>query len=245
MRKLKDAIIESSALISIDYTTDRTVYLSVDSSVHGVGWILVQDCPDGRCRPSHFGSILWNECESCYSQAKLELYGLFRALRAMHLYLISVHNLVVEVDTSYIKGMLSNPNIQPNAAINHWITAILLFDFKLTHVPTDKHKGPDGLSRREPVPGEEEDDDPEDWVNHALSLGTWVVSWLDAFPTNVHHTDVLVLSLEVSDDDNDDLAQNTCPRHDRRLPVRYHNGDLVTSNTLRARSVATHYFYRQ
>jgi hypothetical protein len=44
------------------------------------------------------------------------------------------------VDASYIKGMISNPDIQLNAAINHWIAAILLFDFKLVHIPADKHR---------------------------------------------------------------------------------------------------------
>jgi len=145
MQAIKTAIIESSALISIDYTTDHAVYLSVDSSIRGVGWILAQDCPDGRRHPSCFGSISWNERESRYSQAKLELYGLFRALRASCLYLIGPPNLIVEVDTSYIKGMLRNPNIQPNASINRWIAAILLFDFKLIHIPAEKHKGLDGL----------------------------------------------------------------------------------------------------
>ena len=177
MQAPKTAIIQSSALISINYSTDRAVYLSVDSSVRGIGWILVQDCSDGRRRPSRFGSISWNKRKSRYSQAKLELYGLFRALRAMCLYIIGVCNLVVEVDASYIKGMLSNPNIQPSASINRWIAAILLFDFKLVHVPADKHKGPDGLSRHEPaLEDDEEDDDPEDWVDNALALGVWVVS---------------------------------------------------------------------
>jgi len=64
--------------------------------------------------------------------------------------------------------MLSNPDAQPNAAINHWIAAILVFDFKLA---ADMHKGPDGLSRHEPAPGKEEDDS-EDWVHNALSFGT-------------------------------------------------------------------------
>ena len=57
MQSLKDAIVHSPALISIDYETDRTVYLAVDSSVRGVRWILSQDCADGRRRPSRFGSI--------------------------------------------------------------------------------------------------------------------------------------------------------------------------------------------
>jgi len=217
MQSLKSAIIQSSTLISIDYTTDCTVYLSVNSSVRGVGWILAQDCPDGRRRPSRFGSISWNERKSRYSQVKVELYGLFCALRAMRLHLIGVRNLVVEVDASYIKGMLSNPNIQPNAAINHWIAAIQLFDFKLVHIPADKHKGPNGLSRREPVLGEDEDDDPNDWIDSALSLSTWVVSWLDSFPTNSLRTDALVLALESSTDN--DSAQPSRPHRDHRLPT--------------------------
>src|SRR5260221_12408010 len=38
------------------------------------------------------------------------LRGLFRALRAMRLYLIGDRTLIVEADASYIKGMLSNPD---------------------------------------------------------------------------------------------------------------------------------------
>ena len=55
---------------------------------------------------------------------------------------------MVEVDAKYIKGMINNPDIQPNATINRWIAGILLFDFKLVHVPGTQHGGPDGLSRR-------------------------------------------------------------------------------------------------
>jgi len=47
MQMLKDKITQSPALISIDYPADQTVYLSVDSSICGIGWILTQDCPDG------------------------------------------------------------------------------------------------------------------------------------------------------------------------------------------------------
>ena len=87
-----------------------------------------------------------SERESRYSQAKLELFGLFRALKDYWIWKIGVKNLVVEVDAKYIKGMINNPDIQPNAVINHWISAILLFDFQLCHVPGHSH-GPDGLSR--------------------------------------------------------------------------------------------------
>src|ERR1700735_3743557 len=115
-----------------------------------------------------FGSITLNARESRFSQPKLELYGLYRALRTLKLYLIGVRNLTVEVDAKYIKGMLSNPDIAPSASINRWILSILMFHFTLVHVP-GAHHGPDGLSRRRPQPGDEPEpeDDFDAWVAHA------------------------------------------------------------------------------
>ena len=176
MQDLKSAIINSPSLISIDYSSERAVYLAVDSSIQGVGWILSQDCADGKRCPARFGSISWNEREARYSQPKLELYGLFRALCSLHLYLIGVHRLIVEMDAQFVKGMLSKPDVQPNTTLNRWIAAILLFDFQLVHIPADKHHGPDGLSRRTPAEGKEEEEDPEDWIDQALLLGIWVLS---------------------------------------------------------------------
>ena len=178
MEKLKQAIITSPALIPIDYNSGRTVFLAVDSSFRGVGWILSQTCEDGQRRPSRFGSIGWNERESRYSQPKVELYGLFRTLRALRMHIVGATDLVVEMDAQYVRGMLNNPDIQPNAAINRWIAAIQLFDFKLVHIPAEKHQGPDGLSRREPIPGEDDNEgDPEEWVDDILSLGIWLDTW--------------------------------------------------------------------
>jgi len=39
-----------------------------------------------------------------------------------------------------------------------------------------QHLGSDGLSRCEPIPGEEEGD-PEEWIDDILSLGIWVDTW--------------------------------------------------------------------
>jgi hypothetical protein len=52
MTVLKDAIIHSPSLITINYTSDHKVYLAVDSSFRGVGWILSQDCTDGKHCPA-------------------------------------------------------------------------------------------------------------------------------------------------------------------------------------------------
>ena len=203
MQHLKNAIINSSALISIDYTTDRPVFLAVDSSFRGVGWILSQECTDGKRRPARFGSISWNERESNYSQPKIELYGLFRALRALRLHLIGVRNLVVEMDAVLIHGMLNNPDVQPNAILNRWIVAILLFDFKLVHVPADKHQGPDGLSRCEHVEGEDdEEDDPEEWIDKTLGLSIWTSSTSAKLTLLIGNASVSVLSSGIDHSDS-------------------------------------------
>ncbi|MGH7240607.1 MAG: RNase H-like domain-containing protein, partial [Candidatus Saccharimonadales bacterium] len=157
------------ALRPIDYKSDLPVILAVDSSYIVVGWILSQIDKEGKRRPARYGSIAWNERESRYSQPKIELYGLFRALQKLRPYIVGVKDLIVEVDARYIKGMLNNPDLQPNAAMNRWIFAILLYSFKLVHVPGEKH-GPDGLSRHPKADVDSDEDDPEEWVDHALDV---------------------------------------------------------------------------
>ena len=83
MQNLKNAVCCSPALRSLDYQCGREVILAVDSSYIAVGWILYQLGEDSIHYPSRFGSIAWNERKSRYSQPKIELYGLFRALRAL------------------------------------------------------------------------------------------------------------------------------------------------------------------
>jgi RNase H-like domain found in reverse transcriptase len=86
------------------------------------------------------------EWESKYSQLKLELFGLYHALHTWQIYLIGVKTFHVEVDTQYIKGMLNELDLKPNAAVNRWIEGILMFDFVFIHVPAMKFRGPDTLS---------------------------------------------------------------------------------------------------
>ena len=181
MDTLKSAIIHSPAIKPLDYHSGNEVILAVDSSYIACGWILLQVDAQGKRWPLCFGSITWNKRESRYSQAKIELYGLFRALKATKIWTIGVKNFTVEVDAKYIKGMLNHPDIQPNAAVNRWIAGILLFSFKLKHVPGSKHLGPDGLSCRKRAPGDDEDlldemvDDVEEWLDEVLGCTIWIM----------------------------------------------------------------------
>ena len=171
--QLKKLVASAPALRSIDYSSELPVILAVDTSTKAVGIVILQIDENGKRRPARYGSIPLNQVEERYSQPKLELYGLYRALRAFRLYLIGVKNLIMEVDAKYIKGMLNAPDLQPNAAMNRWIQGILTFDITLKHVPGRTHLAADALSRRQLGEGEEIVDDDDSWLDD-ISLYTGV-----------------------------------------------------------------------
>ena len=169
---LKKAVSSAPALKSIDYSSDLPVILAVDTSKDAVGIVLLQMDKEGKRRPARYGSIPLSTVESKYSQPKLELYGLYRGLRAFRLHLVGVKNLIVEVDAKYIKGMLNAPDLLPNAAMNQWIQGIMLFDFVLKHVPGRTHLAADALSRRPRGAGEGIEEEDDDWLDDiALYIG--------------------------------------------------------------------------
>jgi hypothetical protein len=165
--------------------------------------------------------ITWNEHEAQYSQVKIKLYRLFRTLKAAKVWLVGVKNLTIEVDAKYICGMINNPDIQPNAAINCWITRISLFDFKLKHIPGTKHAGPDGLSRRPQAPEDESDEDStdvEDWIDEILSCVLWVAKELDGECLGkMSCAQVLHSAGEAHNSDLDIPSNNASQLHDREL----------------------------
>ena len=70
--------------------------------------------------------------------------------------------------------MLQNPDIQPSASMNHWIMAILMFQFELVHVKGTFH-GPDGLYQCPPQPSDPSPDTSdnnifEDWIDRMNGL---------------------------------------------------------------------------
>lgn len=166
---LKELVTSPPALKSIDYESDNEVILSVDTSIIAVGFHLAQVDDQGRRRIARYGSLPINERESRYSQAKLELFGVFRALRHFRIYIIGVKRLVIETDAKYIQGMLNSPDIMPNASMNRWVAGILLFQFELRHIPGREHKISDGLSRR-PHAKDDEVEEDEDWLDEQLGF---------------------------------------------------------------------------
>ena len=76
----------------------------VDTLIIAVGFYLCQADPDNLHKHFYtcFGSIALNDQEWHFFQPKLELYGLFHVLCAYKIFLVSVQNLIVEVDARYI-----------------------------------------------------------------------------------------------------------------------------------------------
>ena len=237
---LKAAVSSAPALHPIDYTSDLPVVLSVDTSQITVGFILSQYDPTGCKRPARYGSLPINERESRYSQAKLELYGLYHVLRHYRLFLYDVKCLHVKVDAKYIKGMLNEPDLQPNATINHWIDGILLFDFTLIHVPAVCHRGPDALSRCQPT-----DEDIEEGERDAEEADQWLEDILLFAQTHPLPYDSMTLPSFSSDNTSQDTVlrhilhflettqlppfpSNTAHKHFIRRSLKYflHSGQL-------------------
>jgi len=170
-KHLKRLVTSAPALKPIDYQSDRPIYLSVDSSIHGIGFILSQEDETGRRAPARYGSLPLKKEETEYGQSKLELFGLLRALRHYRAFIVGAKHLIVEVDASSIIGMLKNPDIQACAVINRWIQGILQYKFELLHVPAYKHKGPDALSRRPLTAADDSgESDPDLWVDEIALL---------------------------------------------------------------------------
>ena len=163
MENLKEGARSAHCIKPLDYALPGPITLAVDTSWRAVGFYIFQQDPlELKKRVyARFGSILLTEREQRFSQPKRELYGLLRALHACYYWLIGARNLVVESDAKYLKGMLENPGLGPNATINRWIDKILMYHFELHHV-AGKTFGADGLSRREGQPGDEEFAHPEE-----------------------------------------------------------------------------------
>ena len=163
MAELKEALINFVPLGNIDYESDGAVVLAVDTSYKAVGYYIYQEDEETKQKKTFikFRSITLQDREARFSQPKRELYGLKRALEVCEYLLIGCRKLIVETDAKYIHGMLNHPEMGPNATINRWIEKILMYHFELRHVPGISF-GPDGLSRRDEQPGDEQyppDDD--------------------------------------------------------------------------------------
>ena len=166
-KAVKEAVANCGWIRPVDYESPNQVYLAVDSSQIAVGWELGQDHEEKR-RPARFGSVTFNEREGRYSQAKLELYGVFRALKQCRTWLYG-RPVRLEVDAKYLIEMINAPEL-PNSAMTRWLWFIHHFDLRLVHVPANQHKVVDGLSRRRGTDTDTDDGDAEEFLDKTCGV---------------------------------------------------------------------------
>jgi hypothetical protein len=149
MELVKEGVLNAQALRPLDYDNQGDIVLAVDTSYIGIGFYIYQEDINDPKRKYYakFGSKPLNDREARFSQPKRELFGLKEALRLNKKWLYMNRKLIVETDAKYIKGMLENPDMMPNATVNRWIDEISLYKFSIRH-KAGKTFGPDGLSRR-------------------------------------------------------------------------------------------------
>ncbi|KAE8222681.1 hypothetical protein CF326_g8332 [Tilletia indica] len=133
MDTIKEIVMQRTYLVELKYGEGmKPIKLGVDAGPKACGFWLGQDDEDGQVQVARYGSLPFDEREQAYSQAKRELYAVFRALKAFRHWIWGT-NLIVLTDASYIKGMLANPEL-PNTAMVRWLAYIMLFDPEIVHV---------------------------------------------------------------------------------------------------------------
>ncbi|KAE8219308.1 hypothetical protein CF326_g8985, partial [Tilletia indica] len=170
MDQLKAAAAGHHFLGVLDYTSDDDIVLSVDSSQIAVGFVLWQDRPSGRV-VILYDSIAMTETEQRYSQPKLELCGVYKAIRKMRYHLLGVR-FILEVDAISLKQMLNRPDLS-NPAMARWVAHLKQYDFSVRHIPGRLHIIPDGLSRTNFHNSTPADDEPSEGhlsASHILSI---------------------------------------------------------------------------
>lgn len=136
------------------------IVLAVDTSSIAVGYVLAQVFEPKSINPIKYGSITLNGPEKNYSQAKLELLGVYKAIKAVQIYLYDIQ-FVLEVDALYLERMVERPDVLPNAPMNRWAEYVKGFHPIWVHKTHRQHAAADGLSRRQPSPEDSDDTDDD------------------------------------------------------------------------------------
>jgi len=149
--ELKHLVSATPVLVKLDYNAVKLfshqdslpwpsenglVIIGMDSCQNGSGWILYQMVEKDK-HLVIFSSCTFNDAESRYSQAKLELYGVFRAVKDLQHRIWGIH-FHIDIDEKFLIEMVKQPDL-PNAPMTRWISYITLFDYIMNHVPAQSH----------------------------------------------------------------------------------------------------------
>ncbi|KEY69862.1 hypothetical protein S7711_11555 [Stachybotrys chartarum IBT 7711] len=170
IEELKQRITTAPILISLDLSKDhKDIILIVDTSGEMFRGVLMQ-IKDGKQHPIRFESSLFLPSEQNYDTTKRELKGILYILKHLRNYLYSAH-FILETDTKVLINQINNAHKDiPAALVTRWISYILLFDFEIRHIPGDKNKVANGLSRRPKAPSDFDDQMLEQGLEEVINF---------------------------------------------------------------------------
>jgi hypothetical protein len=114
------------------YRNGVPIYVTVDTSPTGIGWVISQEADDGERFPIRFGAKVLSERQRGYAQVKRELWGIVSAMKADRDHLIGT-GVVIETDCLPILGMVSGCTT-PDLVMLRWIAYIKSLNLQIRHI---------------------------------------------------------------------------------------------------------------
>ncbi|TYJ51344.1 hypothetical protein B9479_008086 [Cryptococcus floricola] len=228
LEKAKEAFLSCGVIRPVDYSdlNKYPIIVAVDASQFGCGIELAQMDSDGRRRIARCMSVYYNETQQRYGQAKLELFGVFVALKIAKPWIHGC-KFILETDCSSVKQMITGANF-PSAAESRWCAYIQLHHFEFRHIPGTKHEVADALSRR---PHQVDDSDQDSDFGEILDATVGMTSH-GPFQVHVLNGDDADDSQEDSDHDHD--ANLRLDDEDRLAEDRWDGQPMVNNAYMRA-----------
>jgi hypothetical protein len=157
---MKELLLEAPPLRKPEYAGGKPIFVTVDTSPTGIGWVINQEDEDEKRYVIRFGAKVLSERQRKYAQVKRELWGIISAIKSDREYLIGAE-VVIETDCLPILGVISGCNA-PDIAMLRWIAYIKILNPEIRHIAGKRNIVADMLSRARYEGGEEEGSDEED-----------------------------------------------------------------------------------
>ena len=145
MKRLKGLLVAAPALRKAVYKEGTRIYVTVDTSPTGIGWVINQEGEDSIRYVIRFGAKVLSERQRGYAQVKRELWGIVSAVKVDKDYLIG-SEVVIETDCLPILGMISGC-ATPDLAMLRWIAYIKSLNPEIRHIAGKNNAMADMLSR--------------------------------------------------------------------------------------------------
>ena len=119
VRKLKRTLTAAPTLRKAEYAPSTPVYITVDTTLTGIRWVVNQEDEDSMRFPTRFVAKVLSEQQRGYTQVKRELWGIISVVKVDKDYLIGV-KVIIETDCLPILGMVSGC-ATPDLTMLRWI----------------------------------------------------------------------------------------------------------------------------